>query len=131
MNPYPNCVNVAYEYQLYRESDAQLVRSGISMNSELTLSELECNTRYRLRLRDKMTMPGADSWISVQTNALGEYTSSHSVLLCDSEEQVINEIDILKPPVSQQYLHLLFSRTIPATSGIGCCIRTQSELYLE
>ena len=90
MNPYPDCANVEYEYQLYRESDAKLVRSGISMNSELTLSELECNTRYRLRLRDKMAITGADSWIIVQTNTLGEYMSSHSVLLCDSEVHIVN-----------------------------------------
>ena len=72
MNPYPGCVNVEYEYQFYRESDGQLVRSGIIMKNELTLSELECDTQYRLRLRDKMTMAGADSWISVQTNAQRE-----------------------------------------------------------
>ena len=73
MNPYPDCVNVEYEYQLYRESDGQLVKSGIIMKNELTLSELECDTRYRLRLRDKMNkMIGADNWISVQTNAQRE-----------------------------------------------------------
>ena len=90
MNPYPDCVNVEYEYQLYRESDAQLVRTGISIQSQLTLSELECDIIYRLRLRDKMAMKGADSWISVQTKALGEYMSSHSVLLCDSEVHIVN-----------------------------------------
>ena len=73
MNPYPDCVNVEYEYQLYRESDGQLVGSGIIMKNELTLSELECDTRYRLRLREKMNkMIGADNWISVKTNTQGE-----------------------------------------------------------
>ena len=73
MNPYPDCANVEYEYQFFRESDGQLVRSGIIMKNKLTLSELECDTRYRLRLRDKMNkMTGADSWISVQTIAQRE-----------------------------------------------------------
>ena len=72
MNPYPDCVIMEYEYQLYRESDGQLVRSDIILKNALTLSELECDTRYRLRLRDKMAMTGADSWISVQTNAQRE-----------------------------------------------------------
>ena len=82
-NPYPDCVDVEYEYQLYRESDGQLVRGGVSMKNTFTLSELECDTRYRFRLSDILAMPGADSWISVQTSAQGELLSSHSVLLCD------------------------------------------------
>ena len=94
INPYPDCVNVEYEYQFYRESDGQLVTSGIIMKNELTLSELECDTRYRLRLRDKMNkMIGTDNYISVQTNAQCEYEiKSQRSFFYRPEVQVANEI---------------------------------------
>ena len=42
------------------------------MKNKLALYELDCGTRFRLRLRDTMAMAGADSWISVQTDAQRE-----------------------------------------------------------
>ena len=69
-NPYPDCVNAEYEYDLYRESDGQLVRSNVTTDNGFRISGLPCDTKYRLRVRYRTkTVTGTDNWFNVQTNS--------------------------------------------------------------
>ena len=66
---YPQC-SVEVFYQLYRYSDGKLVRSGVSSgftpNHTVTLTDLECDTNFRLHLTTDETE--VDYWVSIKTD---------------------------------------------------------------
>ena len=72
-SPYHECVKEEYEYQLYRESDGQLVISNVTTESGFRISELRCDTKYRLRVRIKTRSETEEKWFSVQTNIPCKY----------------------------------------------------------
>ena len=72
-NPYHECVKEEYEYQLYEESNGQLVRSNVTSNSGFKMSELRCNTKYRLRVRYGTSSGTKEKWFPVQTDLSRKY----------------------------------------------------------
>ena len=65
---YYECAKEEYEYQLYRESDGQIVRSNVTTDSGFTISELPCDTKYRLRVRYRTSSKTEEEWFSVTTD---------------------------------------------------------------
>ena len=67
---YPECSNVDVSYQLYLDSGGQLVRSGVTTNYTVTLTDLQCATTYRLHLTSDRTE--TDYWVSITTDFPGK-----------------------------------------------------------
>ena len=72
-NPYHRCSNEEYEYQLYRESDGQLVRSNVTTESGFTIYDLRCDSKFRLRVRYRTRAGTKEKWFSAQTNLPRKY----------------------------------------------------------
>ena len=66
MNPeYPDCSMIEFVYQLYKESNGQLVRDGVTTDLSFTITDLECGTSYRLHITNDKTE--LDFWTLITT----------------------------------------------------------------